>query len=310
MCCLPHSSFGLFLAACCKVAASCACKPQAIKPLWCLPSPAQITLTPYALENIAALDRPLTRAVAVRLSDLADGNWRLQQQHAAAAPPASSERHDLPARAADRRQLHSSAYGSEEDYQNLVVRLVDVRVYSMSFLTVGRIVFEVAPDYCEKYSFYVDMLRIWAVTLTDQEHGEALDRIISSYSRADDVLEGVKFLRPIVNEVTANSSSSSKEQEPVYYEELQQMNAESGPGMDTLPIAFAQRRPQPVQASKSSVGSDRNMVVRVAPPASANQREFTMLRLLDLTDAVMQKLLSQDGLDLRYEDVPFRCAQQ
>jgi hypothetical protein len=271
----------------------------------------QITLTPYALENIAALDRRLIRAVAVRLSDLADGNWRLQQQQpAAAASSPSSERLDLSARAADRRQLHSSAYGSEEDYQNLVVRLADVRVYSMSFLTVGRIVFEVAPDYCEKYSFYVDMLRIWAVTLTDQEHGEALDRIISSYMRADDVLEGVKFLRPIINEVTANSSSASStnEQEPVYYEEPH-MNAEGGPGMDTLPIAFAQRRPQPNRASRSSEGIGRDRVVRVAPPASANQREFTMLRLLDLTDAVMQKLLSQDGLDLRYEDVPFRSAQ-
>jgi hypothetical protein len=266
---------------------------------------AQITLTPYALENIAALDRRLIRAVAVRLSDLADGNWRLQQQQTAAAPPASSERHNLSARAADRRQLHSSAYGSEDDYQNLVVRLADVRAYLMSFLTVGRIVYEVAPDYCEKYSLYVDTLRIWAVTLTDQEHGEALDRIVSSYSRADDVLEGVKFLRPITNEVTGNSSSrSTNEQDPVYYEVLPQMNAESGPGMDTLPIAFAQRRPQPNRASRFSQGTDR--LVQVAPPASANKREFTMLRLLDLTDPVMQKLLSRDGLDLRYEDVPFR----
>ena len=32
-----------------------------------------------------------------------------------------------------------------------------------------------------RYSSYVDMLRIWGVTLTEQEHGEALDRIISSY---------------------------------------------------------------------------------------------------------------------------------
>jgi hypothetical protein len=46
----------------------------------------------------------------------------------------------------------------------------------------------------------------------------------------------------------------------------------------------------------------------VAPPASANQREFTMSRLLDLSDVVLQKLLSPDGLDTRYEDIPFRCA--
>lgn len=176
----------------------------------------------------------------------------------------------------------------------------------MSFLTVGRIVFEVAPDFCEKYNCYVDMLRIWAVTLVDQEHGEALDRIISSYSRADDVLEGVKFLQPIVNEVTATvSNGHSNEQEPVYYEELQQHNKEKGPGLDTLPIAFAQRRPQPSdQAAQSSAGSGRDSIVRMAPPASANHREFTMLRLLDLTDAVMQKLLSPNGLDLSYEDVP------
>jgi hypothetical protein len=35
--------------------------------------------------------------------------------------------------------------------QNLMVRLASVRVYSMSFLAVGRVVFEVAPDYCERY---------------------------------------------------------------------------------------------------------------------------------------------------------------
>jgi hypothetical protein len=32
-----------------------------------------------------------------------------------------------------------------------MVRLASVRVYSMSFLAVGRVVFEVAPDYCERY---------------------------------------------------------------------------------------------------------------------------------------------------------------
>lgn len=126
-----------------------------------------MSLTPYTLEHIAALDRPLRRAVAVRLSDLADGKWRLQQPqqpHAssssAAAQPASSTSHDLSTRATERRQLHSSAYGNEEAFRNLLGRLASVRVYSMPFLAVGSIVFEVAPDFCAKYGCYVDMLRI------------------------------------------------------------------------------------------------------------------------------------------------------
>lgn len=285
----------------------------------------EMSLTPYALEHIAALDRPLRRAVVVRLSELADGNWRLQQPQqgsASAAPAAQSActmRHDLLARATERRQLHGSAYGSEESFRSLVERLAGVRAYSMPFLAVGSIVFEVAPDFCVKYGCYVDMLRIWAVTLTDQEQGEALDRIISSYSRADDVLEGVKFLRPILGN-SSNGGSHSSEQDPVYYEELQQLDSNNSSSSaaggapaaaaDALPIAFAQRRPQ---ASDSSSDAEAQQgpggIVRVAPPASANQREFTMLRLLDVTDAVMQKLLSPDGLDLRYEDVPFRLSR-
>jgi hypothetical protein len=285
----------------------------------------QMSLTPYALEHIAALDRPLRRAMVVRLSELADGNWRLQQPQqqaaASAAQPACTTRHDLSARATERRQLHGSAYGSEESFRSLVDRLAGVRVYSMPFLAVGSIVFEVAPDVCVKYGCYVDMLRIWAVTLTDQEQGEALDRIISSYSRADDVLEGVKFLRPIIgsssNGGSGHSSSSSSKQDPIYYEELQQLDSNTSSSSaaggapaaaaDALPIAFAQRRPQASNSSGDSEGQQGpDGIVRVAPPASANQREFTMLRLLDVTDAVMQKLLSPDGLDLRYEDVPFR----
>lgn len=158
----------------------------------------------------------------------------------------------------------------------------------------------------------------------DQEQGEALDHIISSYSRADDVLEGVKFLRPILgsgqhatssNGNGVGHSSSSSEQDPVYYEELQQLvsgrrsSAAGGSGAaDALPIAFAQRRPQAQQNGRwtGQAHGEADSVVRVVPPASANQREFTMLRLLDVTDAVMQKLLSPDGLDLRYEDVLFR----
>lgn len=160
-------------------------------------------------------------------------------------------------------------------------------------------------DYCNKYSCFVDYMRIWGITLTDQEHGEALDRIISSYSRADDILEGVKFLRPIINEVTTQVDSSSNEQEPMYYEELQQQAADKG--SEALPIAFAQRRPRSGCSRESSDNdSSGSRIVRVAPPASSNHREYTMLRLLDLTDVVMHKLLTPEGLDTQYEDVPFR----
>lgn len=47
-----------------------------------------------------------------------------------------------------------------------VERLKVVRVYSTAFLVVGRVVFEVAPEYCTKYGRYADGLRIWGVTLT------------------------------------------------------------------------------------------------------------------------------------------------
>lgn len=132
--------------------------------------------------------------------------------------------------------------------------------------------------------------------------------LLPACSRADDVLEGVKFLRPIINEVTAsltNGNSSSNEQDPLYYEELPQADGTDS-ASESLPIAFAQRRPQQNSVGRESDGH-RDGIVRVAPPASANQREFTMLRLLDLSDVVLQKLLSVDGLDTRYEDIPFRC---
>lgn len=126
----------------------------------------QITLTRDALEHIAALNHPLRRVVGARLSNLADGNWRLQppqqqQQQSAVPPPAATVRHDLAARAAERRQLHSSAYGSQDSFQNLMVRLAGVRVYSMSFLAVGRVVFEVAPDYCERCGCYEAVCACW-----------------------------------------------------------------------------------------------------------------------------------------------------
>lgn len=52
-----------------------------------------------------------------------------------------------------------------------VERLAGVRVYSTVFLGVGRVLFEVAPDYVKKYKLYVDVLRIWAVTLTGAHPG-------------------------------------------------------------------------------------------------------------------------------------------
>lgn len=279
----------------------------------------QVTLTPDALEQFAALDTHVRSVVGLRLSDLADGNWLLlpqqQQWDVAAMPPAGTLPHDLPTRAAERRQLSSNIYGSESSFQELMVQLAGVRAYSTAFLGVGRIVFEVAPAYCDKYSCYVDMLRVWGVTLTEQEHGEALDRIIVSHSRSGDVLEGEKFLQPIVNDVTAqlagSNGSSSNEQEPVYYKELPK-DSPAVTGVD-LPVAFAQRRPRPSNkrprlsnGSSSTGGSSGSDIVRVTPPASPNLREYTMLRLLDVTTDVMRKLLSPEGLDLQYEDIPFR----
>lgn len=88
------------------------------KTVLALTAAVQITLTRDALEHIAALNHPLRRVVGARLSNLADGNWRLQQQQQLAVPlPASTVHHDLAARAAERRQLHSSAYGSQDSFQ-------------------------------------------------------------------------------------------------------------------------------------------------------------------------------------------------
>lgn len=58
-----------------------------------------------------------------------------------------------------------------------VERLRGVRVYSTAFLGVGRILFEVAPDYVKKYGHYVDVLRIWAVTLTGGRCSSAFKQV-------------------------------------------------------------------------------------------------------------------------------------
>lgn len=97
------------------------------------------------------------------------------------------------------------------------------------------------------------------------------------------------------------------ENQPVYYNIVQDMAADAAAAAAyNMPLAFAQ--PRPTQGDEHGPANSRSNdgLVKYCPPASYNAREFTMLRLYDLTPNLIRRVISEQ-MDLRHEDFPFRC---
>jgi hypothetical protein len=184
------------------------------------------------------------------------------------------------------------------------------------------------------------MLRVWAITTDDAEAQAALERMATSYSRADDVLDST-LLQPLPSIGGSSSSERGKQRQqhrPREYKVVEEADsgAAEGEGGGRLPLAFAQLRPSledptnsnkagddaeadqqhqatgsagagaSTSSSKQQQQQQQQELIRVSPPASANSREFTMLRLYNLSDELAARLVT--GMDLAYEEFPFRCA--
>eukprot|EP00878_Enallax_costatus_P024526 GHUV01026178.1.p1 GENE.GHUV01026178.1~~GHUV01026178.1.p1 ORF type:complete len:603 (+),score=181.38 GHUV01026178.1:514-2322(+) len=140
------------------------------------------------------------------------------------------------------------------------------------------------------------MIRVWGITMNQEDKAAALSHIAASYSRTDDVLD-TKLLKPI--------GKAGSENEPVYYDVVQDTEADAAAAAAAdLPLAFAQ--PRPSQGDTPTDGSSDDGLVRYCPPASYDAREFTMLRLYDMTPRLIKSVMSE--LDLRHEDFPFRLS--
>jgi hypothetical protein len=156
----------------------------------------------------------------------------------------------------------------------------------------------------------------------------------TSYSRADDVLDST-LLQPLPSLGGSSSNDKGKQRQqhrPHEYKVAEETDsgAAEGEGGGRLPLAFAQLRPSledPTNSNKAgddaeadqqqqatgnagaaattSSSKQQQELIRVSPPASANSREFTMLRLYNLSDELAARLVA--GMDLTYEEFPFRC---
>jgi hypothetical protein len=141
----------------------------------------------------------------------------------------------------------------------------------------------------------------------------------ASYNRTQDVLD-IKLLQPIVNNAAlqlAKGPQHEQQHMPVYYNLVQDLQAEAvaAAAASDMPLAFAQARPSPEgrhwedkTRNNHNKSNSSTALTRCCPPVSYNLREFTMLRLYDVSPSLVVRVL--EGMDSSYEEFPFRLSAQ